>query len=779
MKKFFKTKYGYFTQDGKEYVITRPDTPRPWINVISNGDYGTVISQTGSGYSFRGNSNLCRINTWIQDLIKDDDGKFIYIRDNDSNKIWSCGWKPTCVKFAKYEVRHGIGYSVILNKINGIETEMLQFVSINEPVEIWKVTIRNKTDKKRNLSLFTYFELCLGNPSLLHREYHKTFIGTQYDDKLGALFADKKREVNRKIDDRHLEEWPCNIFHSASIKPKAYEGDKENFLGNYGSIIRPKAVLENRLTNTTGRWSDPICSLHVEVNIPAHSEKEISFILGETKNKNEATKLIKKYKSIENVDKSFEYVKEYWNELLSGLQIDTPDPTMNIMVNTWLKYQAISARLWARCAYYQSSGAIGFRDQLQDSQIFFYLKPELAKKQILLHAEHQHKAGTVYHWWHVLTEWGLDTNFSDDLLWLPYIMLNYLDETRDSAILNIKVKYLDAPPESLYKHCLRAIHKVLSRFSKRGLPLIGEGDWNDGLSSVGVDWRGESIWLGHFLYGVLDRFDEICVKQKDFKNRVIFNERKKALKEAVNKYAWDGKWYIRATTDSGKILGSAKSKEGKIFLNAQSWSIICKTAEGNRGEIAMNQAEKHLDREYGPLLFYPAYSTPDAEIGYLTRYATGIRENGSVYSHAATWAIMAECMLKKCDTAYNMYKKMIPPNRSMNPDLYKVEPYVMPGNIDGPESANFGSGGWTWYTGSAAWMFRVIVEWILGVRPGKDGLIVDPCIPKGWRAFKMRRLFRGRMYEITVKQDKKGRIVSKIKDVTKSQSHPSFASAIG
>lgn len=758
MGQLFKTKYGYFTQDGKEYVIIRPDTPRPWINVISNGDYGMVISQTGSGYSFRGNSNLCRINTWIQDIIKDDYGKFIYIRDNGSKKIWSVGWKPTLAKFAKYEVRHGIGYSVIRNRINDIETEMLQFVSVDEPMEIWRVTIRNKTNQKKDLSLFTYFELCLGNPALVHREYHKTFIGTQYDDNLGALFADKRREANRKIDDKHLNEWPCKIFHSASIKPKAYEGDKENFLGNYGSISRPKAVEENRLTNTTGRWFDPICSLHIEISIPADSEKTISFMLGETKSKDEAARLIKKYTSIENVNKSFEKVKKHWEGLLSGLEIETPDPAMNVMVNTWLKYQAISGRLWARCAYYQSSGAIGFRDQLQDSQIFFYLKPELSKRQILLHAEHQYKAGTVYHWWHVLTEWGLDTGFSDDLLWLPYITLNYLDETGGYAILNKKVKYLDAPPESLYKHCLKAIHKVLSRFSPRGLPLIGEGDWNDGMSSVGVNWRGESIWLGHFLYGILDRFDEICARKKDAKNRALFKRRKNKLKKAINKYGWDGKWYIRAISDYGKIIGSVKSKEGKMFLNSQSWSVINNTAEGNHGEVAMKSAERYLYREYGPLLFYPSYSKPDFEIGYLTRYGAGIRENGGVYSHAVAWAIMAECILKRTEVAYNIYRKIMPPNRGMDPDLYKAEPYAMAGNVDGPDSANFGRGGWTWYTGSAAWMLRVLTEWILGVRPEKGGLIVDPCIPKQWRGFKVKRLFRGKMYEITVKQGKQGRI---------------------
>jgi len=765
MKRYFMSKYGYFTEDGSEYVITRPDTPRPWINVISNGDYGMVISQTGSGYSFRGNANLCRINTWFQDLIKDDYGKFIYVRDNHSGKYWSVGWKPIRARFTRYEVRHGIGYTIIKNHIHGIDSEMIQFVPLGEPLEIWQVTLRNTTDRKRSISLFTYFELCLGSPIAVHREYHKTFIGTRYDKGLGALFADKRREVNRKIDDKHLSEWPCNIFHSASVRPKGCEGDKANFLGNYGAITDPKAVLENHVTNTTGRWFDPIFSLHIELEIPPNSEKTVIFTLGETKDRKEAEFLIKKYRSKTEVEQALKEVNRHWHDLFAGLQIETPDTAMNLMVNTWLKYQAISGRLLARCAYYQSSGAFGYRDQLQDAQIYFPLRPELAKKQILLHAEHQYKDGTVQHWWHTLTEWGLDTGFSDDLLWLPYVTLNYLDETADYAILKTKVKYLDAPPETLYRHCLRAISKVLSRFSKRGLPLIGEGDWNDGMSSVGVNWKGESIWLAHFLYGVLDRFTDVCARQKDFENRSLFIRRKGMLKKAINRYGWDGEWYIRAISDNGEVLGSSRSKYGKIYFNAQSWAVICNTAEGDRGEVAMKSAERHLDREYGPLLFYPSYAEPDYEIGYLTRYAAGMRENGGVYSHAATWAIMAECMLKRCYTAYNMYRKMIPPYRGMDPDFYKVEPYVMPGNIDGPDSANFGRGGWTWYTGSAAWMFRVITEWILGVRPGKDGLIVDPCMPKDWKGFTMRRNFRGRRYEIKVTRDKKGKVISAIKEI--------------
>ena len=422
------------------------------------------------------------------------------------------------------------------------------------------------------------------------------------------------------------------------------------------------------------------------------------------------------------------------------------------MVNKWLKYQAICGRLWARTAYYQQSGAFGFRDQLQDSLVFLPIDPSLTKKQIRLHAAHQFKDGTVLHWWHPITETGLPTKMTDDLLWLPFVVFHYINETGDYQILKLKEPYYDDPKikATIFDHCTAAIDRVLKRFSKRGLPLIGAGDWNDGLSAVGLDMKGESIWLAEFLFLVLKDFSSLSddIGKKKIASRYL----KKAndLKKAFDKYAWDGDWFYRATKDNGEKIGSRKNKEGKIYLNAQTWSVISGIAAEDKQLKAMDSVTKLLLKKNGTLLLHPAYTKPDEMIGYLTRYAPGRRENGGVYSHAATWSIWAYSLLKQNKNSFEAFRRMCPVYNGMNPDEYNAEPYVTPGNIDGPDSPNYGMGGWTWYTGSAAWFQKVIVDWILGIRATKDGLLIDPCVPEEWKEYSVTRIFRNTTYNISV-----------------------------
>ena len=753
----FKTKYGYFSDDGREYIITRPDTPRPWVNIISNGDYSLAVSQTGSGYSWWRNSNLCRITRWEPDLISDGWGKYVYIKDKKDGHSWSLGYKPIGAKLKSYKVRHGLGYSIISSKYRGVRNSMTIFAVKDKPIEIWKVVLKNESSQSKRLSLFTYFEWCLGNGMDTHREFQKTFIETRYDKKLFTIFGKKRPHLVPSFIGTGLSEWPISAFHSANIRPAAFEGDKEKFLGVYRGVSNPLAVERGKLSNNIGKGNDSVASLQIDVNLKPHQEKTIVFLLGVAEDKKSTAKLIKKYQDIKEVDEALREVKDFWSELFSGVEVKTPDGAFNIFTNVWLKYQAVQ-RIWARAAYYQQSGGIGFRDQLQDSHVFLLLKPELTRKQILLHAAHQFMDGAVYHWWNNLTETGAKTEMTDDLLWLAYLTTSCIYETKDFSILKEKVKYVDGPKETLYKHCLRSIDLVLSRFSKRGLPFIGEGDWNDGLSLLGVKWKGESIWLAHFLYGLLLRWTEVVsrAKAKEFKSSSVkkknasYIKRAEKLKKAINKYAWDGKWYIRATQDNSKLIGSAKCKDGKIFLNAQTWSVIHNTAPADRAKKAMRSVEKILNREYGPLLLYPAYTKPNANIGYITRYAPGARENGGVYSHAACWAVMAECILGKGDVAYDMYSKLCSIERGMDPKAYYAEPYVMSGNTDGPQSENFGRGGWTWYTGSAAWLFKTSTDWILGIRPSWEGLVINPCIPVKWRYIKVKRLFRGATYSIII-----------------------------
>lgn len=754
--KKFASKYGYFTADGREFVITRPDTPRPWVNVLCNGDYGAIESQTGSGFSWRDNSNLSRITRWEQDLIKDSWGKYIYVRDNETGKVWSGTWKPCCTKFDFFEVRHGQGYSILTSRANDITFRKTIFIDNEEPVEIWKVELKNEGKKKRKLSIFTYFEWCLGNAAETHREFHKTFMETEIDRKKGAIYGRKRPALVPGFISSGLTETPLEAFHACNVKPSHFDGDKESFFGRYGEIQLPQSVKEGKLKNNDGKWGDSIASLQVDVELNASESKTLVFTLGATRSREHSERLIKKYGNEKTAEVELNKVKKLWDNFVNATFIETPDEAMNFMTNTWMKYQAISARLWARCAYYQSSGGFGFRDQLQDSQIYFSIKPELAKQQILLHAEQQFPDGTVYHWWHQGTNIAAITHCSDDLLWLDYITLNYLDETDDQAILDIKVKYLPDPKTkevtegTVYDHCLRAIEKAYTRFSPRGLPLIGECDWNDGLSHVGIRWKGESIWLGHFIYGILIRIAPIMKERGDGSKADLYLKRAADLKKALNTHGWDGDYYLGATRDDGRPLGSKVCDQGSIFLNCQTWAVMSDVASPERARQVMDVSDKKLYREYGPLVLTPAYHVTDPTIGYITRYAPSVRENGGLYTHAGTWAVIAETMMRDGDKAYRVYQSFCPPLRGENPELYYCEPYVTPGNVDGPDSPNFGRGGWTWYTGSAAWYGVAVLNWILGVRPIKAGLLIDPVIPKKWDGFKIRRSFRKAVYDIQV-----------------------------
>ncbi|OGW82419.1 MAG: hypothetical protein A3G33_08050 [Omnitrophica bacterium RIFCSPLOWO2_12_FULL_44_17] len=759
--KKFQSDYGYFTQDGWEYVVTRPDTPRPWVNVISNGEYGIIESQGGTGFSWIGNSNLSRITRWEQDLVRDLYGKFIYVRDNDNGKYWSAAYKPCLTPFDFFEARHGIGYSVLTGSHQGIRTEKTIFVDRKDPVEVWNLKVTNESAEKRSLSLFTYFEWCLGNAGDTHREFQKTFIETDFDKEAYVLYGKKRAALVPPCISTGLSENPVEAFHAVSnLKPSAYDGDKETFFGIYRDIYNPAGVEKGRLSNTVGKNYDSIASLQVDLTLAPGESQTVIFLLGATAEKMVAKKLIQKYRTEQGVQKELDEVKNFWKDLLGKTWVETPDDSMNFMTNIWLKYQTISGRVWAKCGYYQSSGGYGFRDQLQDSHIFMPLKPEWAKKQIMLHAEQQFPDGIVKHWWHHRTNIGPVTNHSDDLVWLAFLTIHYLEETADYDFLNVKVPFLPDPKTgkektgTMYQHCLACIDKVLSRWSKRGLPLIGEGDWNDGMSHVGPAWKGESIWLGHFMYGILHQFAPICEMKKEKKRAAYYRKRAEAVKKAINQYGWDGEWYLCATRDDGRPIGSKSEREGKIHLNPQTWAIIHDTATPERAVKCMASAEKFLFKEYGPLLLTPAYSTTDATIGYLTRYAPAARENGGLYTHAGTWAIQAVAMTGDGDKAYKIYQSFLPILRGLDPKFYYAEPYVLPGNVDGPESPHFGRGSWTWYTGSAGWLFRVATDYMLGVHATPEGLKINPCIPKEWAKFKVKRFFRGSTYEIAVENPK-------------------------
>jgi cellobiose phosphorylase len=759
MKGRFRTKYGYFTEDGREYVITRPDTPRPWVNVICPSDYGLVVTQAGSGYSWATHATFNRLTRWEQDLVRDEWGKYLYCRDRDSGEFWSLAFQPVQAR-GRYQCRHGIGYTTLEARHAGIASAVTLFVPPAEPLELWRVTLENRASRRRTLELFSYFEWNLGPAPDTHREFHRLFIETEYAPAAHALLATKRLNTiaeNGRGQPWNVE-WPHVAFHSASVAPLAHESDKDSFLGRHGSLRAPAALRAKRLSGKTGKWQDPIASLEVAVRLAPGECREVVFALGLAATRREALALASKYHSPVAVERAWTRTAAHWQAVTAPLEVRTPDPAFDLLTNVWLKYQTVSCRIRGRTGYYQPGGAFGFRDQLQDSQVFLPLDPARTREQILLHARHQFVDGTTYHWWHPLTEEGVQKKLNDDLLWLPFVTLNYLRETADLGVLDEPIPFLEpggsrsSETGSLYEHCRRAIDSFWTRLSPRGIPRMGAGDWNDGLSAIGNRLEAESVWLGHFLVGILEGWAELEPRRStpDLRAMRRYVRAAEAMRVAINRHFWDGDWYVRATKDSGEAIGSKRCREGKIFLNAQTWAILSRIVPPARLPRLLRSLERHLYREYGPLLLAPAYREPDAEIGYLTRYAPGSRENGGLYTHAALWAIQAECLLGRREQAWRLYRSLNPIQRGLDPDHYQVEPYVTPGNVDGPDSPNFGRGGWTWYTGSAAWMFRVGTEWILGVRPEFDGLRIEPCLPPGWREFSMKRVFRGSTYEIRV-----------------------------
>jgi len=599
MNRKFENAYGYFTEDGREYVITTPLTPRTWGNIISNGDYSMMISQTGSGYSWRGNAGQNRITRSFQDLIKDNWGKYLYIRDLKRNTYWSAAYKPVMHPYQQYQVVHGVGYSRFIQRVEDIESVLTVFVAADAPLEFFQLTLTNHSSETRELDVTSYAEWLLGFAPDEHREFHKLFIETSADVNEQAVFARKCLWGFPDDKGRHNNvDWNFTAFMAVSEPLKSFDCDKESFIGLYNNDDRPKAMFDQQLTGKTGRFTDAIAALQVAVTLQPDESKTVVFTLGAAEDgKEDAHDLIQRYTSVEQSEQAFRAVGDFWSRFIDGEKVETPDDALNFMTNIWAKYQALSCRLWGKSAFYQVSAGIGFRDQLQDSQIYLVGDPDYARKQLLLHATQQFIEGDVLHWWFSIRGGGPRTNCSDDLLWLPFILDSYLKETVDYAILDEIIPYLNAPAESLYDHCKRAIERSFSRFSPRGVPLMGDHDWNDGLSAVGTLLKGESFWVAEFLYMILGSFSPVARRRGDARFAQRCETVRESLKAALNQHGWDGDWYLQATTDDGLLLGSHENEEGKIFLMPNIWAVISDTAEQDRAKTAMASVTQYLLRQ--------------------------------------------------------------------------------------------------------------------------------------------------------------------------------------
>lgn len=745
---------GHFSEDGREYVITRHDTPRPWVNVLCNDQpgYGVIISQAGSGYSWLGNAELNRITAWQQDLIEDNRGKFVYLRDEETGEFWSAAYQPVRRTPDEYECRHGVGYSTITQAVSGIRSQTTVFVPPQAAMEVWLVEVENISARAREITLISYLEWCLGTAHDTHREFHRTFIETEFRPDSAAILARKRLwAIPNDKGQGWNRDWDGTAFHICSGAVSGFECDREAFIGMYRDLAAPRAVVSGELTGSCGKWGDGIASLKTRLSLAPGERKSVVFAIGRGASGEDALDAASCCRDVAAASILLEHTRSWWLDRLEGFEVSTPDTGLNHLLNTWLRYQAMAGRIWGRSGYYQPGGAFGFRDQLQDSHVFLPTEPERARRQILLHAAHQFVAGNVFHWWQPITESGAPSRYSDDLLWLPYVVSSYISETAERSILDEQAPYVDAPAEPLSAHCFRALDLSLSRVSPRGLPLIGEGDWNDGLSAAGWEGRGESVWVGMFQEVILPEWAAIADSLGETERAERYRRRAEDLRRILNREAWDGRWYLCATCDDGSPIGGHSCEEGRIFLNPQTWAIISGVCPPDRREALMKVTRKMLYAESGPALLRPAYTRPDGRIGYLTRYAPACRENGGTYLHAATWAIWAECLMQRPDAAWDIYRAISPVERGLDANRYRAEPYVTAGNIDGPDSPNCGRGGWSWYSGSAAWLFKVMTERVLGVRPEEDGLRVDPCLPPHWTGFGMIRRFQGCLYRISVR----------------------------
>jgi cyclic beta-1,2-glucan synthetase len=755
---------GGFSPDGREYVIylgPETNTPAPWVNVIANPSFGTLASETGSGFSWYGNSQRNRLTEWSNDPVTDPPSEVLYVRDEETGSYWT----PTAAPIrddSAYRARHGAGYTVFEHNCRGIEQELTVFVPVDEeggdPIKLQRLRLRNGSSRARTLSVTYYVEWTLGES----RDSSQMHVSTAWNDDAHALYARNRY---------HPEYGDRVAFAAISPQASSFDGDRGSFVGRNRSLARPAAMERARLSSRTGTGLDPCAALQTLVAIAPGETAEIVCMMGQAGSGEEARSLVLKYRSGAAMEKALEGTKAWWDELLGTVEAHTPELAADFLINRWLLYQSLGCRMWGRAATYQPGGAFGFRDQLQDAMAFLFIRPEIARKHILLAASRQFKEGDVQHWWHPPTGAGVRSRISDDLLWLPYVVSAYVRVSGDKGILEEQIPFLQAPSlamdqrelyitpglaaegGTLFEHCRRALARG-STTGAHGLPLIGTGDWNDGLNLVGAEGKGESVWLGWFLAEALKGMIELSdsIGRPDLGRD--YAEARTDLVRRIEQSGWDGAWYLRAYFDDGTLLGSDANAEMKIDSLPQSWAVLSGAAEPDRAKLALESAWGRLvlEQEGLVLLFEPPFDAMEPSPGYIKGYPPGVRENGGQYTHAALWLVMALARRGDGERAVKLLRMLNPIERAGNLDSawhYALEPYAIAADIY-RLPGRVGQGGWSWYTGSAAWMYRAWVEGVLGMKIRGDSLRLDPAIPRSWKTFSLSYRRGEAVYEIRV-----------------------------
>jgi len=756
--------FGGFSPDGREYVIVvdgsqgRPTLPpAPWTNVLANPAFGCLVTEAGLGYSWSGNSQMNRLTPWSNDPTSDPSGEAIYLRDEETGAFWTPTPLPLGPR-ATVTVRHGQGYTRFAHVSGNLEQDLLVFVPPDDPIKVVCLTVRNGDDRPRRLTATYYAEWVLGTA----RENAPLQVVCEHDGESGALLARNawSGDFAGKI-----------AFAACGAAVQSFSADRTEFLGAYGAVSTPAAMTGAGLSGRTGPALDPCAAVTTELTLSPRETRHVVFVLGQAEDLAGVRGLVQKYARGAGAELLLAEVQRHWDRLLNVLQVATPDRSMDLMVNRWLVYQVLACRVWARSAFYQSGGAYGFRDQLQDVTSLVYSAPAEARAQILRAAARQFEEGDVQHWWHPPSGIGVRTRITDDLYFLPLVVHHYLVTTGDTGVLDEVVPFIASPVlrddqeedfglpaiseqrGSVYEHCLRAL-KYGYRLGPHGLPLIGTGDWNDGMNKVGAHGTGESVWNGWFFVTVLSAFAEVAEQCSQSEDAGWCRERAEQLRIALEAHAWDGAWYRRAYFDDGTPLGSAENDECQIDAIPQAWAVISGAASPARTESAMDAVHRRLVRTEEKLiqLFDPPFDKGALQPGYIKGYVPGIRENGGQYTHAATWVALATAMQGRGDHATELWNLINPIHHATTLEevqRYKVEPYVVAADVYGA-APHTGRGGWTWYTGAASWLYRVAIERILGFQLRGNAVRVEPCIPLTWPEFTLTFRYRSATYRIVV-----------------------------
>jgi cyclic beta-1,2-glucan synthetase len=773
--------FGDFSPDGHEYVITTCAahmTPAPWVNVIANPDFGTLVSESGSATTWSENAHEFRLTPWSNDPVSDPNTEAFYIRDEASGRYWSPTLLPTRAGGA-YTTRHGFGYSVFEHTEDGISSELRLYVAIDSPVKFSHLTLHNRSDRARRLSVTGHVDWVLGD----ERAKTRMQVVTEVDAATGALFA--RHAYNTHFAGRTAF---FDVDVAGSRAATEVCGDRADFFGPGGTAAAPAALtapVQVKLAGRLGAALDPCAVLRVGVDLAPGQTQVVVFRLGAGKTVEEARNLVRRWRRPEASAEALAGVHAFWRQTLGAVQVKTPDPALDVLVNGWLVYQVIASRLWGRTAFYQTSGAFGFRDQLQDVMALVHAAPALVREHLLRAASRQFVEGDVQHWWHPPSGKGVRTRCADDFLWLPLATCRYVEVTGDSGVLDAPCPFLESRPlkdteasnyelpkvadqvASLYEHGVRAIRHGL-RFGAHGLPLMGGGDWNDGMNLVGADGRGESVWMAFFLVTVLKRFAPVARTRGDAEFAALCEDEATRLCSAIEASAWDGAWYRRAWFDDGTVLGSAANSECRIDSIAQSWSVLSGAAPSDRAQRAMASLDEHLLHRDTRLvqLLDPPFNNSQPSPGYIQGYLPGVRENGGQYTHAAVWAAMAFAALGDADRAWEVFSVLNPVTHARDAAqvaTYQVEPYVVAGDVYA-NATHAGRGGWSWYTGSAGWMVQLVVESLLGLHRNGNQLRLRPLLPKTWTTFEMSYRFGSSTFSMTCTEAAAGLIASVVVD---------------